>query len=170
MILNDEQIAWEIEKGGLGVEPINLEEQIQPATLDLRLGEEVYDYRHGGFNKDDDSRTFYPAKDGNFYLAHTEEYVEIPENLVGVLWDRSSVARKGVVVQTAGLVDPGFHGQLTLEVFNISDRPVELSVGQRVCQIGFFEVTPPKESYDEKSGSKYAGQTGVQRSKLEDHE
>lgn len=170
MILNDHQIKWEIEHGGLGVDPVDFDTQLQPATLDLCLGDEVYDVRNGRWVRGGEEQTFWPACNGNFYLAHTEEYVEIPPNLVGVMWDRSSIARKGVVVQTAGLVDPGFHGQLTLEVFNVTNEPVDLPIGQRVCQMGFFEVVPPKESYENKDGSKYSGQTGATRSQLENYE
>lgn len=172
MILPDWRIAEELRGGGLQVEPVDLGTQLQPASLDLRLGEEIDDGWAGSVEKHDESVTLWPSRHGNFYLGHTRERVTIPRYLGAKVHGRSSLARKGVAVHiTGGWVDPGFDGQLTLEIANFSNRPVQIPVGQRICQLTFHELRDPvAEPYDEQRDSKYVGQTGVTRSRLENYE
>lgn len=172
MILPDWVIENELEHGGLYAEPVDLDSQLQPASLDLRLGKEFVDVRHDHVRVVDDSFVFEPAMYGNFYLGQTKEYIEIPDYLGAKVHGRSSIARKGLAVHiTGGWVDPGFHGQLTLEMANFTNRRVEIPIGQRICQLTFHQLMEPaEEPYNEQEDSKYAGQTGVTRSRLESYE
>lgn len=172
MILPDSVIEKELDIGRLDVEPVDLDSQLQPASLDLRLGKEFVDVRHDHMRVADDSFVFEPCMHGNFYLGQTKERIEIPDYLGVKVHGRSSIARKGLAVHiTGGWVDPGFHGQLTLEMANFTNRRVEIPIGQRICQLTFhLLMEPAEEPYYEKEDAKYAGQSGVTRSRLEDHE
>lgn len=105
-----------------------------------------------------------------FALATTEERIELPVNLSAFIWGRSSVGRLGLFVHNAGFTDPGYCGELTLELVNAAPYPIELEKGMRVCQITLHEYdNPPSESYG--VGGKYQGQKGATESKLyEDYE
>jgi dCTP deaminase len=83
---------------------------------------------------------------GEFALATTYETVELPDNLVARVEGRSSMGRLGITMHvTAGYIDPGFHGKITLEISNIGKMPVALYTGQRVCQIVFETMTSSSE-------------------------
>lgn len=112
-------------------------EQLQPVSVDLRLGA-VADYtrkhcRAGGPWE-------WSLAPGAFTLASTFEVVALSEQLAGKVEGKSTIARLGLQVEAAGLVDPGFSGQLTLELINFSDETVTLVEGQRICQLCLFEV------------------------------
>ena len=96
------------------------------------------------------------------------EYFEFPNDLVGCLEGRSSLGRLGLIVHsTAGIVHPGFEGQLVLEMANLSNLPIALYPGMRVCQINFEKLSSPAENpYNKKGTSKYVGQRGTQTSKI----
>lgn len=86
-------------------------------------------------------------KPHEFLLGLTMEQVTVPCDLVGVLDGKSSLARLGLLVHlTASTIDPGFCGNIVLEIYNLGPRPVELQVGQRVCAIGFYQLSEPVES------------------------
>ena len=167
MLLSDRDILAYMDFG-LDIEPFDKESQLQPASVDLRLGSKQFNLRNH-VEQEGDELVFYPACHGNFYLAHTKEEVSIPSGLAASMWGRSSIGRKGLIIHTAGWIDPGFEGQLVLEIANFSDTPVRLPAGQRVCQLTFHEVSPPIEDYGEKEGSKYQDQRGIQQSRLENH-
>jgi len=106
-----------------------------------------------------------------FVLGHTAETIELPANISGEVKGRSSIGRMGLIPHTAGWIDPGFEGQITLEFVNHSDRPVKIEPGQRIAQIVFsYTNRPSANPYGEKSDSKYQGQTGVTGSRIEDDE
>jgi dCTP deaminase len=101
-----------------------------------------------------------------FVLAVTLERVEVPDNLVGRLDGKSSLGRLGLIVHsTAGFVDPGFKGRLTLELRNISNLPITLYSEMPVSQISFVQLTTPAEKPYGSDGSKYQGQEGPQSSR-----
>lgn len=103
---------------------------------------------------------------GEFVLAVTMERVEIPDDLVGRLDGKSSLGRMGLIVHsTAGFVDPGFKGRLTLELHNIINLPVTLYYKMPVSQISFSRLTTPAEKPYGAEGSKYQGQEGPEPSR-----
>jgi dCTP deaminase len=101
-----------------------------------------------------------------FVLAVTRERVEVPDDLVGRLDGKSSLGRLGLIVHsTAGFVDPGFKGRLTLELRNIANLPITLYYDMPVSQISFVRLTTPAEKPYGAEGSKYQGQEGPQSSR-----
>lgn len=137
------------------------ENRVQPASVDLQLNRVL---------KNIDGETFclnekntYVLQPGEFILGSTIEYVTIPHDLVARVEGRSSVGRLGVMVHvTAGYIDPGFKGNITLELFNCSDKPFQLCFGDRLCQIVFETLSSPcLNGYD----GKYQGDVGVVCSK-----
>lgn len=105
---------------------------------------------------------------GEFVLGMTEEYIELPDDIAGRLEGRSSLGRLGIVIHsTAGHFDPGFQGNIVLEITNIGVIPVLLYPGMRFCQMVFEKVSSPVETlYHQKSGNKYAGQTDPKGSEI----
>lgn len=95
-----------------------------------------------------------------FALAHTVEIINIPTGLTGFACGKSSIARNGLQIEAAGLVDTGFTGSITLELFNMSPWPLTLKVGMPICQIFFHESDNP-ELVDYKVSGHYCGQTGA---------
>lgn len=177
MILSDRDIVWWMERRGLVIDPydsVSLNGAVaqQPASVDLRLSGEYKTIPGGnpvdpkeGLTEEDvihlDSNYIRPEQ---FIIASTKERVEIPPGLVGKIEGRSSIGRLGLEVHaTAGFIDPGFKGQITLELTNNSTRPIKLPEGLRICQIFFTKLaSTPKEIYN----SKYQGQEGPTISKI----
>jgi dCTP deaminase len=185
MILSDRDIRARLAAGDLVIEPIVDEAlQLQPASVDLRLGDEFLVYRAARVACLDprDPATISAAMDrarvepgeafvlhpGEFALGTTIERVRIPADLVGVVDGRSSIGRLAVVVHaTAGFIDPGFEGQITLELSNIGSIPVKLYPEMRIAQIVFHSMTSPAERpYGASRGSSYDQQTGPQPSRV----
>lgn len=171
MILSDRDIRKAQANHGI-VEPWR-DEHVQPASIDLRLGSQFIAW------EDDGTGTMNPVRvtaadgidiePGQFMLGTTLETVTIPDHLVGLIDGRSSWARLGIAVHiTAGYIDPGFHGQVTLELKNLGHRPVWLPVGDRICQMRLTQLTSPAERpYGAPGlGSHYQGQTGVTASAI----
>ncbi|WP_299523352.1 dCTP deaminase [uncultured Methanobrevibacter sp.] len=132
------------------------QKRVQPASVDLRLGVELK--RINGetiqFNEEG-----YLLKPGEFILGSTIEYLTIPDDIVARVEGRSSIGRLGVMVHiTAGYIDPGFEGNITLELFNCSDKPFKLCYGDCLCQIVFETLSSPCEC---PYNGKYQGDTGV---------
>lgn len=110
------------------------EENLQPASYDLTLGS-VGIWPVG---------EPYLLEKGKFLLASTEEFVKLPARLAGRIEGKSSLARKGIIIHTtAGFVDPGFQGQLTLELSNLGEDPFPLEIGMRIAQIAFMILDKP---------------------------
>jgi dCTP deaminase len=185
MILSDRDLRDRLERGDIKIEPLlDPEIQIQPASIDLRLG---LDFQTFNFTQlalidpldpesfahlttqvrlsEDDRFIVHP---GQFILATTLEHVEVPGDLVARLEGRSSVGRLGIVIHsTAGYIDPGFRGTVTLEISNLGVLPVALYPLMRICQIAFEQMSSPvSEGYGTKRTAKYQGQQTATVSRL----
>ena len=140
MVLSDRSIREEIEAGRLVIDPFD-PKALQPASVDLRLGREFRVFRNYRLSFIDpkqemrhlteveliDEATPFILHPGEFALAVTLERVEVPADLVGRLDGKSSLGRLGLIVHsTAGFVDPGFKGRLTLELTNVANLPIAL--------------------------------------------
>lgn len=149
-LYTDKNLAW-------------LQNRIQPASVDLRLDNTLKNIDGETFTLDE--KSMYVLQPGEFILGSTIEYVNIPEDLVARVEGRSSIGRLGVMVHvTAGYIDPGFRGNITLELFNCSDKPFQLNYGDCLCQIVFETLSSPcKQPYD----GKYYGDKGVVCSRWE---
>jgi dCTP deaminase len=99
----------------------------------------------------------------DFVLGHTQEAVSIPDDIVGVVHGRSSWARIGVNPHLGGYIDPGFNGQITLELSNETGTPIKLHVGDRFCQLAFHEMD---EAASDPYDGKYQGDTGARGTQL----
>lgn len=156
MLLNDMEITRRLDVD-INVEPEIELDQIQPASLDVRLGDEAYSPELGVY-RDGDTLLIEP---GEFVLGTTLEHIELPNDVAAQLTGRSSIGRQGIVVHaTAGWIDPGFRGQITLEIYNMSHETVALERGSRVAQLVFFQmISPADEPYD----GQYQDQVGVEQ-------
>jgi len=97
---------------------------------------------------------------GAWFTIGTAEYLELPPDLVGEIWIRTSWVRKGIL-SSFGRIDAGFHGNLTFSAINVSSQDVEVPVGDRFAQVVFEELSsPPLKTYRERSGN-YHGQRGI---------
>ena len=153
-VLNDDNIRKLVEKKVIKITPEPYDIQYQPASLDLRLDDTYLKFRTSSVPVIDtrceqeccDSFVFTEEEPlvlqpGEFVLAQTVERVKLPRTLLGRVEGRSSVGRLGVAVHvTAGFIDPGFDGNITLEIVNLGNIPVVLYPYQRVCQIVFEEL------------------------------
>lgn len=185
MILSDRDLRARLDAGDLQVGPIaDLELQLQPASIDLRLANEFIIYKPGQLTCLDPNEpaTLTAATetvcvpDGDAFILHPNEFalgstierVVIPDDLVARVDGRSSVGRLAVVVHaTAGFIDPGFLGQITLELSNIGRIPVRLYPGMRIAQIVLYRLTSPAERpYGAARGSRYQAQVGPVASRL----
>ena len=166
MVLSDGEIIGLLEEGSLCIEPLE-QEQIQPASVDIRLGNMfsiIEDLPAGIIDLENEIqyRTMeterYVLLPGQFVLATTMEYIELPDNLTAFVEGRSSLGRMGLFIQNAGWVDPGFRGEITLELFNANRCAIELKAGRRVGQLVFAEMD---DAALHPYRGKYQGQTGA---------
>jgi len=171
MILGDSEIREKIENGDLNISPF-IESNIQPASIDLRLGNEFAEVEPKSKVIDTrDPESIQTKKDttdrlivmpGDVVLGTTIERVELPNTLVGNVTGRSSLGRLNIVVhKTAGFIDPGFNGTITLELENEGKYPVALYAGMRACQIWFAKTTGCKKGYNKRESAQYQEQSGV---------
>ncbi len=171
MILSDKTIIKMLDESSLVIKPIT-KEQIQPASVDIRLGDtfSVVDDTPLGVITLDSKINYKTIKTdtylilpGQFVLATTMEYFELPNNLTAFVEGRSSLGRMGLFIQNAGWVDPGFKGEITLELYNANRCAIELKCGRRVGQLVFSEMDDyALNPYN----GKYQGQTGATGSKV----
>jgi dCTP deaminase len=185
MILSDADILDRLAEGDLVVEPLDdVDQQVQPASVDLRLGERFLEFQRTNIpcihpTEADEvgeyvTETRVPEGEefilhpGDFVLGTTTERVEIPPDLLATVQGRSSLGRLAIVIHaTAGIVDPGYHGQITLELSNLGTAPVALTPGMRVSQLIFTELrSPAARPYGVERGSKYQDQDGPQASRI----
>ena len=185
MILSDRELKSRLASGSIVIDPITDPElQIQPASIDLRLSDTfiIYNLSHMACidPRDTESINKYTRRvtiaegdafilhPGEFALGSTMERVKIPSDLVARVEGRSSIGRIAVVVHaTAGFVDPGFEGKITLELSNLGRVAVMLYPGMRISQLVFHTMTSPSERpYGPGRGSKYFGQDGPEASRL----
>lgn len=102
-----------------------------------------------------------------FVLASVYEYVKLPDNIAAQISGRSSLARLGIFVHTsAGWIDPGYSGHLTLEIYNANKIPIKIYPMTRIAQITFFEIEPVEMPYDRRASSKYVEEEGANYSKI----
>lgn len=171
MILSDQTIRELLASGRIRIEPLT-EEQIQPASVDIRLGtnycviEDSCDpvVRLGSrIEYKTMSAERYLLLPGQFVLASTMEYFSLSEDLTAFVEGRSSIGRLGLFIQNAGWVDPGFEGEITLELFNASKYAIELQAGRRIGQLVFAQMDRPAlHPYR----GKYQGQRGATGSRI----
>ncbi|MDR1819873.1 MAG: dCTP deaminase [Methanobrevibacter sp.] len=185
-ILSDKDIKNYLSSKKIIIEPLkNFEKQIQPSSVDLRIGNEFKSFKivREPFidPKDSTDLSSYMESinipDGDCFIIHPNEFalattlenVKIPDDLVARVEGRSSMGRLGVTMHvTAGYIDPGFEGRITLEISNIGKMPVALYPGQRVCQIVFETMTSPSQKpygHPERN-SKYMGQVSPESSRI----
>ena len=171
MILSDKTIIRMLKERSLVIEPIT-DGQIQPASVDIRLGNTfsiVDDTPTGIISLSSEIRyktitaDKYLLLPGPFVLTTTMEYFELPDDLTAFVEGRSSLGRMGLFIQNAGWVDPGFKGEITLELFNANRCAIELKSGRRVGQLVFAKM-------DDKAqvpyNGKYQGQKGATGSRV----
>ena len=174
MVLSDRTIREQIGRGRIVIEPLD-ERDIQPASVDLHLDGKILVFRNSTAPyidlradvpdltepvefKGDQPFILHP---GEFVLGSTYEHIEIPDDIVARLEGKSSLGRIGLLIHsTAGYVDPGWRGHLTLELTNVSRLPVTLYYGMRIGQISFQALsTPVDRPYGSAElGSRYQGQ------------
>lgn len=164
MILSDKTIRALLSSGQLDINPLE-DVQIQPASVDIRLGnsfsiletdigmpvhmDSAINYRNIKSEK-------YLLLPGQFVLATTMEYIRLSDNMTAFVEGRSSIGRLGLFIQNAGWVDPGFEGEITLELFNASNCAIELHAGRRIGQLVFAQL-------DRDAGKPYCGKYQGQR-------
>ena len=177
MIYSDNELYNLIKKGELEISPTPLEqlkedEQIQPASIDLRLGNSFsrLNEPEKGFIKLDKKQEYetkeadtYYLTPGEFILATTKEHISLPPYMAAWVEGRSSYGRLGLFIENAGWVDPGFKGEITLELYNANRYPIELKAGVRICQLVFAEMS--KEPIKPYNG-KYMDQRGATGSRV----
>jgi len=176
MVLSDRDIIDRIDNGSLVIEPYD-ESNVEPASVDLRLGDDfkrALPVSSTDLDTDDytgDEIQWHETEGsveicpGDFVLATTHESVKIPTDLVAEVTGRSSLGRLGVSIhQTAGFIDPGFEGEITLELSNHGPVPLTFHAEQRICQIVFTELSSEAVNPYGHSGSQYQNQTGATES------
>jgi dCTP deaminase len=180
-VLSDGTIRRLVASGRLGIEPWD-PALVQPASVDLRLGDSFrvfHNHRASAIDLRDpptnltehvsvgDDRPFV-IHPGEFVLGVTVERVAIPDDIVARIEGKSSLGRLGLIVHaTAGFVDPGFEGELTLEITNLTRVPIKLHPGLPIAQLSFMELDAPAElPYGHPDlGSHYHGQVGATESR-----
>lgn len=165
-----------IKEGSLIVEPL-AEDSIQPASIDCRLDSHFLVVEDRNMHIIDlNSEILYRELEGDtitipphsFLLATTIERVKLPDDLTAFVEGRSSIGRMGLFIQNAGWVDPGFEGQITLELYNANSLPIRLEAGRRICQLVFCKMD--QQALTPYQG-KYQGQRRATGSKVfEDRE
>mgnify|MGYP001608189166 CR=1 FL=1 len=184
VVLSDRDIKRALKEGKISIQPDVSEEQINPSSVDLRLGNQFRVFKHAEVTHIDQRNTSSADKimklieiepstpfiihPGEFVLGINHEYIKVPDDLVGRLDGKSSWGRLGIVIHsTAGTVDPGFEGRLTLEIANISKVPVCLYPGSRICKVTFDTLSSPSEvPYNMRKDAKYLKQMGPEASKM----
>ena len=171
MILSDKTIQMMLTSGQLGITPLE-NRQIQPASVDFRLGNSfsTINFPDNTPIRMDSEITYqsveaerFILKSKQFVLATTMEYFRLPDNLTAFVEGRSSIGRMGLFIQNAGWVDPGFEGEITLELYNASACDIELIAGRRVGQLVFAQLD--RDAQNPYQG-KYQGQSGATGSRI----
>ena len=176
MLLSDKDIRAEIDAGRVRIDPYD-ETMVQPSSIDVRLDRffrvfENHKYPHidPAADQPDLTRQVEPEGDepfilhpGEFVLGSTYEVVSLPDDVAARVEGKSSLGRLGLVTHsTAGFIDPGFSGHVTLELSNLATLPIKLYPGMKIGQFCFFRLSSPSEHPygSAKYGSRYQGQRG----------
>jgi dCTP deaminase len=151
MIVSDTSLRRLLASGEIVVEPLE-DFQIQPASIDLRLGDHFLKIDENSVESItlDKPLSYVEIKreeivipPHTFLLAVTREYIRLPADITAFVEGRSSIGRIGLFIQNAGWVDPGFAGTITLELYNSNRLPIRLAAGRRICQIVFARMDAP---------------------------
>ena len=176
MLLSDRDIRSEIQSGRVAVEPFD-EAMIQPSSVDVRLDKFFRVFENHKYSvidpsieqaeltreviaEDDEAFILHP---GEFVLASTYEIITLPDDIAGRLEGKSSIGRLGLLTHsTAGFIDPGFSGHITLELSNVANLPVKLYPGMKIGQLCLIKLSSPAEHPYGSAiyASRYQGQRG----------
>jgi dCTP deaminase len=176
MILADVDIRKELAAGRIEIDPFD-DAAVQPSSVDLHVDAQFRVFANSRYPyidvrapmpdltelveiTGDEPFILHP---GEFVLGSTRERVRLPDDLVARLEGKSSLGRLGLLIHsTAGYVDPGWDGYLTLELSNVASLPITIYAGMKIGQISFFRLTSPAENPygSARTGSKYQGQRG----------
>ncbi|MEU6129602.1 dCTP deaminase [Saccharopolyspora sp. NPDC047091] len=176
MLLSDRDLRKELDEGRLELDPFDVA-MIQPSSIDVRLDRffRVFDnskYTHIDPSQQQDELTSpvevtgedpFVLHPGEFVLGSTFEGVRLPDDLAGRLEGKSSLGRLGLLTHsTAGFIDPGFTGHITLELSNVANLPITLWPGMKIGQLCLFRLSSPAEHPygTTRAGSRYQGQRG----------
>jgi dCTP deaminase len=182
MILSDVDIRRELNAGRIEIDPFD-DECVQPSSVDLHVDAQFRVFANSRYPfidvrapmpdltelvevKEDDPFILHP---GEFVLGSTLERVALPNDMVARLEGKSSLGRLGLLIHsTAGYVDPGWDGYLTLELSNVANLPITIYPGMKIGQISFFRLTTPAAVPYGSRGtrSKYQGQRGPTASRF----
>lgn len=181
MLLSDKDLKAEIAKGRVNLQPFD-PKLVQPSSIDVRLDRffrtfenHKYAYIDPAEEQPELTRLVETPVDepfilhpGEFVLGSTYEVVTLPDDLAGRLEGKSSLGRLGLLTHsTAGFIDPGFSGHITLELSNVANLPIKLWPGMKIGQLCIFQLSSPAEHPYGSAvyGSKYQGQRGPTASK-----
>ena len=181
MLLSDRDIRAEIKADRVRVEPFD-EGMIQPSSVDVRLDRFFRVFENHKYSVIDPSieqgeltrevevapKEFFILHPGEFVLASTYEVISLPDDIAGRLEGKSSLGRLGLLTHsTAGFIDPGFSGHITLELSNVANLPVKLFPGMKIGQLCLIKLSSPAENPYGSAlyGSRYQGQRGPTPSK-----
>ncbi|MGZ4339076.1 MAG: dCTP deaminase [Gaiellaceae bacterium] len=176
MVLSDRTIATLIAGGRIGIDPYD-EALLQPSSVDVRVDQTFRVFHNARYPyidvkqhqealtevveiTGDEPFILHP---GEFVLGSTLERITLPDDLVARLEGKSSLGRLGLLIHsTAGFIDPGFDGHVTLELSNVANLPITIYYGMKIGQISFMQMTEPAAAPYGSSqlGSKYQGQRG----------
>ncbi len=176
MLLSDRDIRAEVQSGRVRVEPYE-EAMVQPSSIDVRLDRFFRVFENHKYSVIDPSveqseltrevevgpKEFFILHPGEFVLASTYEIISLPDDLAGRLEGKSSLGRLGLLTHsTAGFIDPGFSGHITLELSNVANLPVKLFPGMKIGQLCLIRLSSPAEHPYGSAlyGSRYQGQRG----------
>jgi len=176
MVLSDQAIRRLIEAGRIGIDPYDAG-LMQPSSLDVRVDRLFRVFRNSRYPFIDvkaeqeeltelvevDGAEPFILHPGEFVLGSTLERVTLPDDLVARLEGKSSLGRLGLLIHsTAGFIDPGWDGHVTLELSNVANLPITIYYGMKIGQISFMQLTEPTSTpYGSSTlGSKYQGQRG----------
>ena len=182
MIFSDRSIKDAIASGRIIIDPYD-KTMVQPSSVDVRCDRffrvfENHRYAHIDPKAPQDDLTAmveaaeedpFILHPGEFVLGATLEVVGLPDDVVARLEGKSSLGRLGLLIHsTAGFIDPGFKGQVTLELSNVANLPITIYPGMKIGQISFYQMTSPAEHPygSPELGSKYQGQTGPTASRM----
>ncbi|MEY2900196.1 MAG: hypothetical protein RL247_362 [Actinomycetota bacterium] len=176
MLLSDRDIRSELDSGRIGLDPLDMA-MVQPSSVDVRLDRffrlfDNHKYQHidPALDQPDltrlvevDAKEAFVLHPGEFVLGATFEVVTLPDDIAARLEGKSSLGRLGLLTHsTAGFIDPGFSGHVTLELSNVATLPITLWPGMKIGQLCFFRLSSSAEHPygSEKYGSRYQGQRG----------
>lgn len=180
MILSDHSIREEIDAGHIVIDPYD-DACVQPSSVDLHVDHEFrvfHNARHAYIDVRQEMSDLTELVDvqgerpfmlhpGEFVLGSTVERVKLPNDLVARLEGKSSLGRLGLLIHsTAGYVDPGWDGYLTLELSNVANLPITIYPGMKIGQISFFRLTTEADVPYGSAGNKYQGQRGPTASRF----